>query len=591
MRLSDYVIDRLANEDVKHIFSVSGRGSLFLTDSVAKDSRISYVGTHHEQAAGFAAMAYSQFTQNISACILSTGAGSTNALTPLLCAWQDAVPCIFISGQHNLQETTYFTKQNIRTYGQQETNIIDLVRPITKYSVMVTNPEDIGKILDDAIFFALEGRKGPVWIDIPLDLQSAQVDISTLRRSKNKFMPKVPNPKELTLVLEALSNASRPIILYGHGVKASNSQSYLKEFMSKWKIPAVYTGSSADTLDGSDSLVIGSVGIMGCSRAGNFSIQNSDLVIILGHRLSSMTTGTDVDLFARSAKKIMIDIDEFEYRKNVDLIDIFINSDVNLFLKELLEYSLINDFSDWAKKCFGWKNLFSVREREFSRKTKVDLYQLADLLSSKTKPDTIFVTDSGLIELIIPTNLIFSQGKKIIHPVSQGAMGYALPASIGANLASMQEIIVISGDGSTMMNLQELQTIVTYNLPIKIFVINNDGYAIIRKRQSELFRGRTIGTDKADGVECAEYSKVAKAFGIDYFLIQNYLDLEINIDEILQNPGPYICEIIGFPDQEYIRLARGRNSNNKLVKKPLEDLWPFIPREIFKKEMVVPQID
>ena len=592
VRVADYIFDRLYDAGVGHIFMVTGRGALFLSDAVAKHKELVGISVHHEQAAAYAAVAYSQFNDQLGACLVSTGCAGTNAITGVLNAWQDGVSCVFISGQNTLAETTRHTGIPLRTFGQQEADIIPIVEPITKHATMITDPSQIVYELDKAIYLSQHGRKGPAWIDIPLDIQNMRVEPETLER----FVPEIdssfsPLQDELEYVRNALSKAKRPVILVGNGVRSANAVADFEQFLSKYPIPVVYSASAPDTYGTEHDLSIGSVGIMGCSRAGNFAIQNSDLILVLGNRLSPMTTGSDYCKFGRSGKTIVVDIDPVEHSKKTVSIDKLIISDVGDFLRELINYKLSPTSMDWRDKCIKWKKLFPNCEDEFKGGELVDLYYLSEALSENLLESSVVVTDSGLAELILPSNISFRKGMRCIHPASQGSMGYALPAAVGAYYSSKLPVVTVVGDGSIMMNLQELETIRYHNLPIKIIVINNNAYAVIRKRQVDMFRTRTIGTDPANGVSCPDFKKVADTFGLAYVFISSTKELQKKIKEVLEMDGPVLCEIMSPEDQDYISVAHSRTLESGFVRRPLEDQAPFIDRDIFLSEMIVGPID
>lgn len=591
MRVADYIVNTIYDNGTDTIFSVSGRGALFLTDALAKHRVIKNVAVHHEQSAAFAAVAYAQYSGKVGACLVSTGCASTNAITGVLSAWQDNIPCIFISGQNVLNETSNYTGLKIRTYGQQEADIVPIVSSITKYSAMLHKGSDIIAELEKAYYYALEGRPGPVWLDIPLDLQSTTIEMP-VGKNKNLLVynpPQIDN-KDLLAVVNKLKIAKRPVVLIGSGVRTAKAESQLKDFIEKNRIPLVYSNSAPDTYGSKNELSIGSIGSMGASRAGNFSVQNSDLVLILGNRLSAYSTGVDYCDFARDAKTIVVDIDPIEHKKNSIRIDQFINADLKDFLNQLNELHLESNTNDWVSRCFHWKKMFSKLEPQFTNSEKIDLYEFTQVLS-KTLPDNCsLVTDSGFIEVILPTNFNFGNGHRSIHPISQGAMGFALPGSIGSHFASKSPVFVIVGDGSIMMNLQELQTITHNKIPVKIFVINNNVYGIIRRRQEELFRGRTIGTDPNNGVSCPDFEKVANAFGLKYHLINSKDRLEEELSQLVNIDGPVICEVICREDQSYIEVGTVRDLNRKMVRRPLEDQMPFLDRDAFLSEMIIKPI-
>lgn len=593
MRVSDYIMYRLAHAGVRHVFQVTGRGALFLSDALAKSNDLTGVSLHHEQSCAFAAIGYAEKTRGLGACLVSTGCASTNTMTGVLSAWQDGVPCIFISGQNILNETTRHTEIPLRTYGQQEADIVALVSPITKYAHMLIKSQDIVEVMDRALHAALSGRQGPVWIDVPLDLQSALIDPDTISHAilDGNENPS-PSNMDVEFVADNIRQAKRPLLLIGKGIRSSGSEGLLAKLVEEWNIPVVYAASAPDCYSLDHTLSIGSVGAMGCSRAGNFAVQNSDYVLVLGSRLTALTTGVDYCKFARDAKINVVDIDPVEHTKVGIRIDSFIKSDLKSFLSELLKIPLQRTPEAWVEKCKHWKNLFSFVEPDFKSPDLVDLYQLAERLGNAMPSGSTLVTDSGLAEVILPTNVRFSAGMDCIHPASQGAMGFALPAAIGVQHATSQMVIAIIGDGSIMMNLQELESIRYQKLPIKIIVINNNVYSIIRRRQKDLFRKRTIGTDPENGVSCPDFSKVADCFGLQYQRIASVGDLDAGLADLFSSPGSVICEIMGRQDQGYIEVARTRSAKDgRLVRRPLEDQAPFLSRELFTQEMIVEPID
>lgn len=595
IRVSDYIMQKLHESGVKHVFQVTGRGSLFLSDALAKNSNLTAISLHHEQSCSFAAIGYAEQTQGLGAALVSTGCASTNTLTGVLSAWQDGIPCVFISGQNVLKETTNYTNIGIRTYGQQEADIVKLVTPITKFATMLTNAQDIFQVMDDAINAAMTGRKGPVWIDVPLDLQSSLIDpgssTNTISSSSNFIFPEA-KANDLELIVNLLKNSERPIILMGKGVRSSGAYDELLKFVEQTQIPITYSASAVDIFGASNSkLAIGSVGAMGCSRAGNFAVANSDFVLVLGSRLNSLTTGPDYCDFARAAKVVVVDIDILEHQKESVKIDHFIHLDLKLFLSELNKYKCNLTPDIWINKCLHWKHLFSSVEMPFNSNTVIDLYQLSDTLSHKLPKTSTLVVDSGLAEVILPSNIAFSEGMRCIHPTSQGAMGFAVPASIGTQFATKGLVLVVVGDGSIMMNLQELESIRYHKLPIKIIVVNNNAYSIIRKRQKDLFRTRTIGTDPANGVSVPDFKKVADCFGLEYMKIENIESLNKGIDELFSIEGPVLCELMGNENQSYVEIGTIRSAESgKIVRRPPEDQMPFLDRELFKSEMVITPI-
>lgn len=595
VRVADYIMHRLFECGITHVFQVTGRGSLFLSDAVAKHHGLTSVSLHHEQSCAFAAIGYAEATDRMGAALVSTGCASTNAITGVLSAWQDGIPCFFISGQNVLSETSRHTGIPLRTYGQQEADIVSLVKPITKFAYMLESADEIFDVMDQALEAAQTGRKGPVWLDVPLDLQSALVDNDVRRfRSYYEYQSESLGIKkdQLKQVVDSLKNAKRPVVLIGKGVRSAGAELLLRKLVKQISIPVTYSASAPDVYGAQNELSIGSVGAMGCSRAGNFAVANADFILVLGSRLSSLTTGVDFCKFGRDAKVIVVDIDAIEHSKKSININVFIELDVRVFLKTITEFELPIVPRDWVERCIHWKSVFERVEPFSQSSDNVDLYQLAESLSRLMPVPSTLVTDSGLAEVILPSNVWFSDGMRCLHPASQGAMGFALPAAIGAQHAQQHPIVVVVGDGSIMMNLQELESIRHQKLPMKIIVINNNVYSIIRRRQVDLFRTRTIGTDPGNGVSCPNFEKVAGCFGLAYMQINKVDELDAGLIDLFAHDGPVLCEIMGREDQGYIEVGRARSAiDRRFVRRPLEDQMPFLDREFFINEMIVAPID
>ena len=358
IRVADHIIERLYSEGAKHIFMVTGRGILYLSDAVARHREIEGISVHHEQAGAFAATAYAQCTDKIGACLVSTGCAGTNAITGLLCAWQDGIPCVFISGQNKLQETARYSGIPLRTFGQQEADIIGIVESLTKYATMITDPKRIAFEMDKALYMAQTGRKGPVWVDVPLDIQNMRIEPDGLER----FEPVddsdfAPSTEDIGFVIQALQSAERPVLLLGSGVRSADAIPELEELVHKHPLPVAYAGSAPDVYGASNRLSMGTVGSIGGTRAGNFAVQNSDLLLVLGCRLSPVTTGPDYENFARASKVVVVDIDSVEHSKNTVRIDRLIISDVKKFLAALMKEDVRGASDEWQDRCVHWKQV------------------------------------------------------------------------------------------------------------------------------------------------------------------------------------------------------------------------------------------
>ena len=590
MRVADYIMQRLAEEGVEHLFLVTGRGMLYLSDAAAKNESIQCIPVHHEQAGGYAAMAYSLYNGKLGACMVSTGCASTNAITPVLCAWQDEVPMVVISGQNMLRETVNYTGLPIRTYGQQEANVIEIVKPITKYATMLKDPNNIAYVMDEALFAAKNGKKGPVWIDVPLDLQNARIEPEELKRFKGEKCDYSINDDDLEYICDGLNSAKRPVVIFGSAIRSSKSIDLLIEFIERKKLPVVYTGSSVDIYSTDHTLSMGVLSAMAGNRPANFAVQNSDFILVLGNRLTAMATDNAPKKFAREARIVAVDIDEDEYKKGNINVEKVIVADVKDVLTKLLCANIQITDKSWLDKCAEWKRIFPKCEDCYREGEKIDLYEFTEALSNALQPNDILVTDAGLEELIIPSNMTFKDGQRILHPINQGAMGYALPAAVGGFYASKGNVISVIGDGSIMMNIQELQTIAHHRLPIKIIVINNNCYAVIRRRQVDLFRRRTVGTDASNGVSCPDFKKVADCFNFNYIRINTKEELG-KLDDVVKMNEPVICEVLCTDNQKYLHSSYRKGQQGQFVQPPLEDQSPFLERELFLSQMIVEPID
>lgn len=593
-RVADYVIRKVNESGVEHIFMVTGRGILYLSDAVARSQAVTHISTLHEQGASYAAMAYASL-KGISACLVSTGCAAANAITACLCAYQDNLPCVFISGQNLLKETTHYTKLPIRTFGSQEADIVSLVKSITKYSKMITSPSEIACVMEEAIHIATSGRKGPVWIDIPLDIQSAMIDEESLEHFDLPSAQDVPNQSELDLLIENLVNVSRPVVLIGGGVKSANAKNEVAEFVEKHNVPLVFSQSACDVYGTFNVLSIGAVGSLGCSRAGNFALQNADFILAIGSKLCSQTIGDDKDLFAREATIVIVDIDPNEHKKHNLKCVKEINCDAKEFLQTLNKREFMLDTQIWVEKTRHWKETFALKNEVFVKDlkadSKLDLYYLAEHVSSFLSNESVVITDAGLEQLIIPSAIKFQANQVCLFPAAQGAMGYAIPAILGAYFAGKQDIVAIIGDGSIMMNIQELAVINYHKIPAKIMIINNNMYAVIRNRQKDLFRSRTIGNDMSDGVPNVDFKKIANSYGFAYMLAENVMEFETKVKDFLNSKSAVIFEVFCNESQKYLHTSYGFTKEKRLIKKPLEDLSPFIDREVFLNEMIIKPLE
>ena len=591
MRVADYIAEFVYSEiKVNEVFMLTGGGAMFLNDGVAKHSKLNVVCNHHEQACMMGAVAYSKYTNKIGVAYVTTGCGGTNAITGLLDAWQDSTQCMVISGNVKKRETCYNTDLALRQFGVQEADIVSIVKSITKYSVMVNEPNEIAYHLEKATYLAKEGRPGPVWIDIPLDVQGAIIDTDNLKHFNSdeliKDYKEDISDYEINEIVEVLNSAKRPIIIAGNGVRLSDTVNEFNKFISNTNIPVTASYLAIDLMPTSDEKFIGRLGTKG-DRAGNFAVQNADVVLVLGSRLSVALTGFEYDLFMRDAKVIVVDIDKQEHQKNTVKIDKFINCNLQTFFKKINTQSFNLDTKEWIEKCNQWKNKWLVCESRYESEEKINKYTFIDYLCKYLKDDTAVVSDAGSSYYVTSQALRIRDKQRYITSGAQADMGFTLPAAIGTCFAKKGEVVGITGDGSFQMNIQELQTMKHYNLPLKLFIWNNNGYLSIRATQRKFFDGRAIGTDKDSGISFPEVEKIASAYGIKYFIAKEVSELDFILENVMNYDGPVLCEIMCPENQEIIpTTASMRKEDGTMVSKPLEDMYPFLDREEFKKEMI-----
>jgi len=580
IRVSDYIANFLEKKGIKYAFEVPGGGAMFLNDSIAK-SNIKPIFCHHEQACAMAAVGYTKLTNEVSLVVCTSGCAGTNVITGLLDAWQDSHKLIVVSGQVNKKDTTYLKNVPLRKLGIQEVNIVKIVSSITKYATMIEDANNIAYELEKAYHICTTGRHGPVWIDVPLDIQSAYVNLEEL---KHFDIPEtIASSKESELFKKYLSESKRPVIIAGNGIYLANAKDKFKNFIEQYQIPVACTFLGIDLLEETHPLYVGRIGLKG-TRAGNFAVANSDLVISIGSSLNIPTTGFQYHLFAREAKIIAIDIDADEHSKNTIKINDVINEDINNFISSNinLEYKCP---SSWFEKCQYWKNKWNP----FDRKDidSLNMYSFSKKLGEITKEiKSIVVTDAGSANYVLCQTLLNS---RLILPAAQGEMGFMIPACVGISLGAKNEAVVgVTGEGSFQFNIQELQTIVQNKLPVKMFILNNGGYLCIRNTQIKFFNKNFSGVDADSGVSFPDPEKIAYAYGIPFKRISNIEELHQNLKSIVQHDGAYLCEIMCPSDEEvYPTSATLKTDEGKLVSQPLENMAPFLSKEEFEQEMIV----
>jgi acetolactate synthase-1/2/3 large subunit len=604
VKLSDYVIRFIADQGVKHVFLVTGGGAMHLNDSLARCKEIEFICNSHEQASAMAAENYAKATNDLGVAMVTTGPGGTNAMTGLAGAWLDSTPMLVVSGQVKRPDRMFSADGKplgMRQLGVQEVDIVSIVRPITKYAITVLDPSTIRYHLEKAVFIARNGRPGPVWIDIPLDVQAAPIDESGLPGFDPAEMPPAFDASGLSAqvheVIEALNRSQRPLILVGNGVRLARAEQEFRNLFSLLRIPVEATWCAADIISSEDPLFVGRPGSL-ASRGANFALQNCDFLLSIGARMDFAITGYAPDKFARAAHKVMVDIDAAEIRKLAPFLQAALRADAGAFVREMLHQAdsiMHRDRTCWNKRCTDWKTRYPVVLDEHRKpEGRVSIYHLAEVIGQETTPDDLLISGSSGsgIEIFLfacPTRT----GQRIYHTAGLGSMGNALPGSIGVCLAgSRRRTVCVDGDGGFQFNVQELETVARLKLPIKFFVLNNDGYASIRASQTNYFGAPAIGCDERTGMTVPDVCRIAAAYGLSTARIESQAGLREQVRRVLSQPGPVVCDVQVMPDEvRGPRLASMQRPDGSMVSKPLEDLWPFLDRQEFYANMIVEPLE
>ncbi len=590
MKLSDYIMAFIAAHGVKHVFMLPGGGAMHLVDSLGKNRRLRYTCNLHEQACAIAADAYSQYTNSLSVSLVTTGPGGTNTITGVAASWLDSIPVMFISGQ--VKRADMIGTRKVRQIGFQEIDIVSIVRPITKYAVTVTNPDDIRFHLEKGLYLAQSDRPGPVWIDVPLDVQAAMIDERMLQSYKPPTRRKHPPVKRAaTSAIRMLNNAERPVILAGNGIRLSGSLKTFRQLIKTLDVPVLTTWKAMDLLPETHPLYAGRPGSIG-QRGANFAQQNADLILVLGARLDLGQTAYNHKNFARAAMKIMVDIDPYEIRKMDTTIDLAVEADVALFIEELLRRKSglkRKDHTPWLSRCKEWQKRYPVVLAEYgNQKHFVNDYVLINVLSDEMRADDLMIPgSSGACSERTMQAFRVKEGQRVFNSEGLGSMGFGIPMAIGGCIASgRKRTVCIDGDGGFAMNIQELEVVRRENLPIKFFVLNNQGYVSIQMTQKNYFNSRFVASTRQSGLTLPDYKKLAKAFGIPVFQLKNHKDIRAKVRKILNTRGPVVCEVMVSPDQTTApRISSKQQADGSMVTLPMEDLWPFLDREELERNM------
>ena len=629
IRLADYIANFLVNHGVTDVFSVVGGGAMHLNDAFGHHEKLKVTYNHHEQACAIAAEAYARLDNRIAAVCVTTGPGGTNALTGVVGGWLDSIPMFIISGQVRYDTTARFALKEVgaavRAMGDQEYDIVKSVTPMTKYAVMIEDPKQIRYVLEKAWHLATTGRPGPVWLDVPVNFQGTYIETDGLEgydpAEDDAKLPPAVSDEIIKTVLEKIRNAKRPVFHAGYGIRLSGGYTAFRSVMEKLNIPVVTYWNAVDLVEDEYPLYCGRAGSMG-DRPGNWAIQNADLILAVGTRISIRQVGYNWKSWARAAEVIMVDIDRGEMKKPTLHVDMPVWADAKDFLEKLdCAVSISNEnagvnckvndstikkvqlqapvFSgqDWLTTCQGWKNNYPVvLPRHWAENGEtVNVYAFVRYLSIRLPENSLTAVSNGACCVVGNQAYVIQKGSRMANNSAIASMGYGLPAAIGTCIGGgRRETICLEGDGSIMMNLQELQTIITNQLPIKIFLINNNGYHSIRITQTNLFGNHTkvgIGPESGD-LSFPEFKKIAEAFGYRYFSTHSNAEMKAVVDEVLKLDGPVFTEIFTDTDQVWEpKSSTKRLEDGTLVSPPLEDLAPFLPREELKRNMFIPLID
>lgn len=606
-RLADYVADFLIAHGVTDCFSVVGGGAMHLNDALGHRPELKVTYNHHEQACAIAAEAYARLNNKVAAVCVTTGPGGINALNGVAGGWLDSIPMFIISGQVRYDTTARYAERftggfKLRAVGDQEFDIVKAVSSMTKYAVMIEDPADIKRELEKCWRMATTGRPGPVWIDIPVNFQGAYVETEALEgfSGEGEELPEGVEKDVVLKIIEKIKNAKRPVIYAGGGIRLSGGYGEFLRAIEGLNVPVVTYWNSIDLLETSHPLYVGRGGNMG-DRAGNFAVQNSDLLLAIGTRISIRQTGYSFNTWARAAEVIMVDIDRAEMKKHTIHVDMPVWADAKNFLETLnrcLEGGeKVFCGRDWLKTCADWKKKYPVVTKSQKGQSNgfANVYAFIDALSSALPEGSLTAVSNGACCVAGHQAYVIKKGTRFIINSAIASMGYGLPAAVGLCIAGgRRDTVCLEGDGSIMMNLQELQTVVTNKLPVKIFLINNSGYHSIRITQSNLFKGSSkvgIGEESGD-LSFPEFKKIAKAFGIPYLSAHGNAQAKRAIKRALSSEGYVLCEI--FTDTEQVwepKSSTKRLPDGTLVSPPLEDLAPFLSREELLENLFIDPVE
>lgn len=594
IKVSDYIAEFLAENSINKIFTVTGGGAMHLNDSFGHNNKLDCIYNHHEQASAIGAEGYTRYSGKLAGVCVTSGPGGTNALTGVVGGWLDSIPMFIISGQVKRETTICNAKLPLRQLGDQEYNIIDSVRPMTKYAVMITDPNKIAYHLNKALYMAMNGRKGPVWLDIPIDVQGAIIDTKDLIEFNKADSEKKEEPPKVTDAtisefVKYIEEAKRPVIIAGTGIRLGGAEKEFIKFIEKLGVPVVTAWNAHDILWNEHPLFCGRPGTLG-TRGGNFIVENSDLIISLGCRLSIRQISYNYKDFAKKAKKIVVDIDEAELKKPTINPSLPIHADVKDFCTKVInsEYKPSDyKYNDWLKWCREIDERYPVCLKEYYKKsTPINPYVFIEKLFDEMDEEEAIVCGNGTACVVTFQGAKIKEKQRLFTNSGCASMGYGFPAAIGVSLyRGKKRTICIDGDGSFQMNIQELQTVMQNKFNIKTFILNNDGYHSIRQTQSNLFGEKPlVGVSKENGISFPELKKIAYAYDIPYIRINSIEEISEKVKETLCSDGPVLCEVILDKDQFFEpKLSSKVLDDGSIVSPAIDDMFPFLDRSEYEK--------
>lgn len=605
IKVSNYIAQFLADHGVTDVFMITGGGAMHLNDAIGHHRDLHCTYNHHEQACTIAAEGYARLTGRVAAVCVTSGPGGTNAITGVLGGWQDSIPMFVISGQVKRETTTWSTSVPLRQLGDQEFQIVDCVKGMTKYAHMITEPTEIRYHLEKAWYLCNHGRKGPVWLDIPLDVQATVVEEGELRgfvleeettgsMSVTEMLKIHENPvydvRLTNQIVEKISKAERPVILAGTGVRLSGAYEDFLRCIDNLQVPVVTAWNAHDLLWDEHPLYCGRPGSIG-TRGGNFVVQNSDLLLVLGCRMNIRQISYNYKEFAKHAYKIVVDIDEAELRKPTVVIDMMIHANVADVMKDIADKSLeTGNHQEWLRWCKGINEKYPAALPDyFSRQKPLNPYAFIHRFSGCLSEGDKIICGNGSACVITFQTMQIKKEQRLFTNSGCAAMGYGFPAAVGCAVAEQGgRVICLDGDGSFQMNIQELQTVAYNNLNLKIFILNNNGYHSIRQTQTNLFEPPLVGVCDGNGLSFPDLGKIAYAYGIAYVKIDALADIPGKMRKVLETEGPVLCEVVVDPEQNFEpKLSSRVLPDGRIVSPEIDDMYPFLPREEYLQNKLV----